>query len=45
MVGNGLEMPIPMAVRSKAYVCGFLNPGLAGSNPAQGMNVCLLCLL
>jgi hypothetical protein len=33
-----------MAARSKAYVCGRLVAGIAGSNPARGMYVCLLCL-
>jgi hypothetical protein len=30
--------------RSKAYVCGRLVAGVAGSNPAEGIDVCLLCL-
>jgi hypothetical protein len=33
-----------VAARSKAYVCGRLVAGVSGSNPAQGMDVCLLCL-
>jgi hypothetical protein len=37
-------MPIPVAARSKAWVCGRLVDGFAGSNPVQGMDVCLLCL-
>jgi hypothetical protein len=36
--------PIPVAARSKAYVCGRLVAGVAGPNPARGMDVCLLCL-
>jgi hypothetical protein len=32
--------PIPAAARSKEQVCGRL---VAGSNPARGMDVCLLC--
>jgi hypothetical protein len=36
--------PIPVATRSKAHVCGRLVTGLAGSNPARGMDVCPLCL-
>jgi hypothetical protein len=35
-------MPIPVAARSKAW--GRLVAGVAGSNPALGMGVCLLCL-
>ena len=35
-------MPIPVAVRSKAGVCGLSLTGIAGSNPAGGMDVCLL---
>jgi hypothetical protein len=38
------EGPIPVAARSKAQVCGHLVAGIAGSNPAEGMDVCLLCL-
>jgi hypothetical protein len=33
-----------MAARSKAYVCGRSVAGVAVSNPARGMDVCLLCL-
>jgi hypothetical protein len=29
-------MPIPVAVRSKAWVCGRSLVGIAGSNPARG---------
>jgi hypothetical protein len=32
-----------MAVRSKAQVWSSLIAGIAGSNPAEGMDVCLLC--
>ena len=38
-------MPIPMAVRSKAWVCGRLIARIAGSNPAESTGVGLLCLL
>ena len=31
-----------MAVRSKAWVCGRSFAGIVGSNPAGGMDVCLL---
>jgi hypothetical protein len=33
-----------VAARSKTYVCDRLVVGIAGSNPAQGMDVCLSCL-
>jgi len=39
------QKPIPVGVRCKAYVCGRLIPGIAASNPAEGMDVCFLCLL
>ena len=31
-----------VAARSKAWVCGRWLAGIAGSNPAGGMDVCLL---
>ena len=34
--------PIPVAVRSKAWVCGHSLAANAGSNPAGGMDVCTL---
>ena len=40
-----LSEPIPVAVRSKAWVCGHSLAGIAGSNPAGGMDVCLLWML
>jgi hypothetical protein len=36
--------PIPVAARPKTQVCGLLVVGIEGSNPAPGMDVCLLCL-
>ena len=33
--------PIPVAVRSKAWVYGLSLAGIAGSNPAGSMGVCL----
>jgi hypothetical protein len=37
--------PIPVAARSKAYVCGRALAGIVGSNPTAGMDVCLVqCL-
>ena len=38
-------MPIPVVERSKAWVCGWSPTGIAGSNPAGGMDVCVLCVL
>ena len=38
-------VPIPVAERSKVRVCGRLVTGIAGSNPATGMDVCLLCVV
>ena len=35
-------MPVPVAKRSKAKVCGRSLAGVAGSNPYGGMEVCLL---
>jgi hypothetical protein len=36
--------PVPVAARCKAEVCGRLVAGVACSNPAEGIDVCLLCL-
>jgi hypothetical protein len=33
---------VPVAARSKAYVCGHFPPQIVVSNPTGGMNVCLL---
>jgi hypothetical protein len=35
-------VPIPVVAQSKAWVCGRSLAGIAGSNPAGGMDVCLL---
>jgi len=35
-------MPVPVAARSKAYVCGRSTAEIVGSNPTGGMDVCLL---
>jgi hypothetical protein len=34
--------PLPLAARSKAWVCGRSPAEIAGSNPTSGMDVCLL---
>jgi hypothetical protein len=33
-----------VAERFKARVCGLSLAGIAGSNPADGMDVCVVCL-
>ena len=33
--------PVPVAVRSKAYVCGRLPADIVGSNSTGGIGVCL----
>jgi hypothetical protein len=38
-------VPIPVAVQSKAWVCGRSVTGIVGSNPAGGMDVRLLWVL
>jgi len=38
-------MPIPVAAPSKAWVCGRSLAGIVGSNPAGGLDVCLLCVV
>jgi hypothetical protein len=37
-------MPIPVAVRSVAWVCGLSLFGIAGSNPTGKMDTSLLCV-
>ena len=32
-------MPIPVAERSKAWICSRSPDGITGSNPAEGMDV------
>ena len=38
-------LPIPVAARTKAWVCGSSLAGIAGSNPAGSMDVCILGVL
>jgi len=38
---NGHCKPIPVAARSKAWVCGLSLAGIVGSNSSGGMDVCL----
>ena len=44
-VGNRVHVPISVAAQSKAWVCGRPITGLVDSNPAGGMDICLLWLL
>jgi len=37
------HMPISVAARSKAWVCGRSLAGIVGSNPAGGIDVCVEC--
>ena len=39
---NILLVPVPVAARSKAWVCGRTPAEIVGSNPTEGMDVCLL---
>jgi hypothetical protein len=43
--GLRLILPIPVAARSKAWVCGHSLAGIAVSNTAKGMYVCLMWVL
>jgi hypothetical protein len=38
------QVPTPLAVRSKTWVCGRTIAGSAGLNPAEGLDARLLCL-
>jgi len=40
-----LSMPILVAVQSMAYMCGPFIAGIGVSNPAEELDVRLLCLL
>ena len=40
--GPRIEQPIPVAELSKARVCGHSLSAVAGSNPAGGMDVCVV---
>jgi hypothetical protein len=40
-----LSQSIPVATQSKAWVCGRSLAGIAGPNPAGGMDACLLYVL
>ena len=38
-------LPIAVTVRSKAYISGCSISGISGSNPAEDMDVRLLCVV
>ena len=40
-----VRSPIAATVQSKAWVCGRSLAGIAGSNPARGMDVCLFVVV
>ena len=40
-----IALQITMVVLSKAHVCGSSSVGIMGSNPAEGMDVRILCFL
>ena len=44
-VSLGRRLLIPVAERSKARVCGRSLGGVAGSNPAGDMDVCVVCFV
>ena len=39
---NSIRQRIPVVVPTEAQVCGRSLTGIAGSDPAQGMDACLL---
>ena len=41
-MGKELKRPVPVAVLSKAWVCGRSPAEIVGSNPTGGMDDCLL---
>jgi hypothetical protein len=42
LITGGIALPTLVAARSKVWVCGRWLGGIVGSNPAGGMDVCLL---
>ena len=40
-----VNQPVPVAARSKAWVCGRSPAEIVGSNPTGGMDVCFLWML
>jgi hypothetical protein len=44
-VPANFTMPISVVVWPKMWVCGYFIAGITSLNPAEGMNVHLLCLM
>jgi len=44
-VPANFTMPIPVVMWLKMCVCGYFIGGITSLNLAEGMNVCLLCLM
>ena len=42
---KGKYQSVPVAARSKAWVCGLSPAEIMGSNPTGGMDVCECCVL
>ena len=42
---EGLIPPIPVTAWSKAWACGRLLAGIAGSYSAGGKDVCVVCVV
>ena len=40
-----VQFMVPVAARSKALVCGSWPAEIVGSDPTEGMDICLLCVL
>ena len=45
LANNYPQRSIPVAERSKAWVWGRSLAGISGSNPAWGVDYCLLCVV
>ena len=39
------NLPVPVAARSKAWVYGRSPAAIVGSNPTQGLDVCVLSVV
>jgi hypothetical protein len=39
------KRPMIVAARSKSQICGHSSSGSAGSNPASGLDVCVVCVV
>jgi hypothetical protein len=44
LCGSGIQIfPVPVATRSKAWVCSCSHAGVSGSSPAGSIDVCRVC--